>query len=74
MLEHSFDTGPLENTLIVGWELISNWGDGTNGYWWKEKPQIIMTANPAVRIQSRAGRGFDWNLKIYYVNANDYQF
>jgi hypothetical protein len=74
VLEYSFATEALENTLIVGWEIISNWGDGTNGYWWKEQPQIIMTANPAVRIQSQKGRGFDWNLKIYYVNADDYQF
>jgi len=24
--------------------------------------------------QVTAGRGFDWNLKLYYVNAEDYQF
>ncbi len=72
--EHTFEFGPYGNYLIVGWEVISHWGDGTNGSWWKAIDQILLTDYAVVRVKSKYDRGCNWSLKIYYVDAKDYQF
>ncbi len=72
--ENTFEFGPNGNHLIVGWEVISNWNDGTNGGWWKAIDQILLTDHAAVHVTSLYDRGCDWSLIIYYVDAKDYQF
>lgn len=72
--EHTFEFGPDGNNLIAGWEVISNWGDGTNGSWWKAVDKILLTDHAAVHVESEYDRGFDWTLKVYYVDARDYEF
>jgi hypothetical protein len=58
----------------VGWQVISNWGDGPNGCWWKETNQILGSDHAAVHVKSQYDRGCDWSLRVYYVEAKDYQF
>lgn len=72
--EHTFEFGPQGNYLIVGWQVVSNWGDGTNGSWWEATNQILLTDYAAVHVKSQYDRGCDWSLIIYYVAAKDYQF
>jgi hypothetical protein len=72
--EHTFEFGPDGNYLIVGWQVISNWHDGTNGSWWKAINQILLTDQAAVHVKSKYGRGLDWSFVVYYVDAKDYQF
>ena len=72
--ENTFEFGPDGNNLIVGWQLVSNWGDGTNGQWWKAIDQILLTDHSAVHVKSQYDRGCDWTLRIYYVDAKDYQY
>ncbi len=72
--EHIFQFGPDGNYLIVGWEVVSNWNDGTNGSWRKEVDQILLTSQAAVYVTSEYDRGCDWSLIVYYVDAKDYQF
>ncbi|HWT02546.1 MAG TPA: hypothetical protein VN256_20000 [Pyrinomonadaceae bacterium] len=72
--ENTFEFGPKGDHLIVGWEVISNWNDGTNGGWWKAVDQILLKDYLAVHVTSLYDRGCDWSLIVYYVDAKDYQF
>lgn len=72
--EHTFGFGPDHTYLIVGWKVVSNWTDGTNGQWEKKVDQILLTNQAAVHVQSLYDRGCDWSFVVYYVNAKDYQF
>jgi hypothetical protein len=72
--EHTFEFGPDGKYLIVGWEVISNWNDGSNGSWWKAVDRILMTDHAAVHVKSQYDRGCDWSVIVYYVDAKDYQF
>lgn len=72
--ENTFEFGPNSNNLIVGWQVISNWGDGLNGSWWKAINQILLTDHAAVHVKSQYDRGCNWSLIVYYVDAKDYQF
>lgn len=60
--------------LIVGWRVIDNWKDGTNGGWHKTSEQIIGNASGSVYVESQRGRGCDWSVQVFYVMASDYQF
>ncbi len=60
--------------LVVGWEVVSNWGDGTNGQWWKTTDQNILRDQAWVHVKSLYDRGCDWTIRVYYVDAIDYQF
>ncbi len=72
--DHSFTFGPDQNYVVVGWQVISNWTDGTNGQWKKDIPQILLTNQAVVHVESMYDRGFDWSFIVYYVDAKDYQF
>lgn len=72
--EHTFEFGPDSTYLIVGWQVVSNWNDGTNGSWQKRVDQILLTSQAAVHVQSLYDRGCDWSFTVYYVDAKDYQF
>ncbi len=72
--EHTFEFGPNNNYLIVGWEVIANWSDGSDGQWWKAVAQILLTNHAAVHVKSKYDRGCNWGFRVYYVNAKDYQF
>lgn len=72
--EKTLGFGPDGNSLIVGWQVIANWQDGTDGGWWKAKDQILLTDQSAVHVKSLYDRGCDWSVAVYYVDAKDYQF
>jgi len=71
---HSFQFGPDNNCLIVGWKVQSNWGDGTNGSWAKASGTILLSNNSSISVTSNYDRGLDWSVTIDYVDAKDYQF
>ena len=60
--------------LIVGWEAASNWTDGYNGWWYKDTGQILLTNRAAVHFSSLYDHNCNWTMRVYYVDANDYQF
>ena len=60
--------------LIVGWEVRSNWPGELNGSWKKATGQILLTSRAAVYFTSRHWRTCNWTLRVYYVDAKDYQF
>jgi hypothetical protein len=68
------EDGPDENKLFVGWEVVSNWVDGTSGGWWKAVDQILLTNYAAVHFKSQYDRGCDWMVNFYWVDSKDYQF
>lgn len=72
--ERTLEFGPNGNYLLVGWQVISNWNDGSNGQWWKAVNQILLTDHGAVHVKSQYDRGCDWSVVFYYVDAKDYQF
>jgi hypothetical protein len=64
----------VPNCLIVGWRATSNWTDGTGGTFSKASNQILLTDKASVHFCSLWGRGCDWVLDVYYVDAKEYQF
>lgn len=71
--EHTFEFRN-DNVLIVGWEVVSNWNDGSNGSWWKAAPRNLLEHYGAVHVKSQYDRGCDWSCRWYFVDARDYQF
>jgi hypothetical protein len=61
-----FDT---KDQLVVGWEVVANWTDGTDGHWQKASPTNLLTNYAAVSVKSKFDRGMDWSVNYYYVNA-----
>jgi hypothetical protein len=72
--QHTFDLGPDDNYMFVGWEMVSDWDIGVNGQWWQATDQILLTNHAAVAIKSYYDKGFGWTAHFYYVDAKDYQF
>ncbi|MBV1788157.1 hypothetical protein KQ940_08820 [Marinobacterium sp. D7] len=72
--EHTFVFEPDQSRLIVGWEVHSNWQDGSNGSWYKASDQIILESGAQVHVKSEYDRGCNWTVDIYYVDAANYQF
>jgi hypothetical protein len=72
--EKTLEFGPNDDALIVGWTVVSNWDDGTNGSWWKAVDQILLTSHGAVHVKSLYDRGCDWTVICYYVDTKHYPF
>ena len=52
---------------IVGYEIIDNWGDGTNGSW--EINYILLKDTLNAKFTSKLFRGQNYDLKIYWINV-----
>ena len=51
---------------IVGYEIIDNWGDGTNGSW--EINYILLEHELKAKFTSKIFRGQNYDLKIYTID------
>ncbi|HEX8645489.1 MAG TPA: hypothetical protein VF715_01220 [Thermoleophilaceae bacterium] len=71
--EHTFEW-EHQDRLIVGWEVVSNWHDGTNGSWKKESDTILLRHRAQVYVTSLYDRGCNWTLNVFWVEAKDYDF
>lgn len=71
--EHTFEW-EHQDRLIVGWEVVSNWHDGTNGWWAKQSDSILMRHRAQVYVKSYYDRGCNWSFNVYWVDAKDYDF
>jgi hypothetical protein len=71
--KHTFDW-QHDDRLIVGWEVVSNWHDGTNGHWQKNSNPILLTNRAEVYVESWYDRGCSWSLNISWVYAKDFDF
>ena len=58
--------------VIVGWDIICNWDDGTGGDWHKVSEQVIGRSTGDVFVKSDYDRGYSWNIVWYLVDANLY--
>lgn len=58
--------------LIVGWDIICNWDDGTGGDWHKACDQIIGQSAGEVYVKSDYDRGYSWTIVWYHVDASLY--
>ena len=72
--EQTLHFGPDQTKLIVGWRVISNWTKGLGGQWKKVSAAILLRSEAAVWVCSCYDRGCNWTVRIFYVNAADYQF
>jgi hypothetical protein len=70
--EHTFDWQHTDR-LIVGWEVVSNWHDGTNGWWEKKSDPILLTHRAEVHVKSLYDRGCNWSFNVFWVDAKDYE-
>jgi hypothetical protein len=71
--EHTFDW-QHQDRLIVGWEVVSNWADGTNGIWRQDSAPILASHRANVYVKSWYDRGCNWTLNVWWVDAKDYDF
>jgi hypothetical protein len=71
--EHTFEWEHGDR-LIVGWEVVSNWHDGTNGWWKKNSSTILLTHRGEVYVKSLYDRGCNWSFNVSWVDAKDYDF
>ncbi|MEK2687926.1 hypothetical protein [Bdellovibrio sp. GT3] len=62
---------------IVGYEVISNWHDGTNGNWSIDERTVGGT-RAIIEIRSKQFRGMNYTVKVYWVPnftfAQDWRF
>lgn len=69
--EHVF-TFRDSSKLIVGWDIVCNWADGTGGDWHKACDQIIGHDNGSVYVKSDYDRGYSWSIVWHVVDASLY--
>lgn len=69
--EHTF-TQSDATKLLVGFDVICNWGDGTGGDWRKDSDQIIGRTSGAIYVKSDYDRGYSWTVVWYFVDARLY--
>ena len=55
--------------IIVGWDVICNWTDGTGGDWKKASDTIIGENTGAIYVKSDYDRGYSWTVIWYVVDA-----
>ncbi|HEX9993398.1 MAG TPA: hypothetical protein VGB14_10760 [Acidimicrobiales bacterium] len=72
--EHGFDWSN-DGELVVGWEMYSNWGDGTNGFWKKTSDhRILLSSSAAAYVKSQWGRGCNWRFTVWTVPKALFRF
>ena len=74
-ITHSFvwpGSGIGTNVVIVGWEIVDNWGDGTNGNWDRPGNAMIGASTGDIGINGEYDRGINWSLVVYYVDKGDF--
>lgn len=73
--EHDFVfQADARNAIVVGWQVVALWQDGTNGQWWKAATQNILGREARVHVKSLYDRGCAWQVKFFYVDAADYPY
>lgn len=72
--EHGFDWSN-DAELVIGWEMYSNWGDGTNGFWKKTSDhRILLSSSAASYVKSEWGRGCNWRFTVWTVPKAQFRF
>ena len=69
--EHTFTISDAKK-LLVGFDVICNWTDGTGGDWKKDCDQVIGRSSAAVYVKSDYDRGYSWTIVWYFVQARLY--
>jgi hypothetical protein len=72
--EGSLVFGDGSKRLVVGVLITSNWRDGTNGVWKTSQKHFSLETLATVSFESEAGRGCNWTVTCYYVDADLYRF
>lgn len=72
--EHNFDWRN-DDELVIGWEMYSDWGDGTNGFWKKTSDHtILLSSAAAAYVKSQWGRGCAWSFRVWTVPKALFRF
>jgi hypothetical protein len=72
--EHNFDWRN-DDELVIGWEMYSNWGDGTNGFWKKTADhRILLSSSAAAYVKSQYDRGCSWRFTVWTVPKALFRF
>lgn len=69
--EHTFNFRD-STKVLVGWDVICNWTDGTGGDWHKACDQVIGRGAADVYVKSDYDRGYSWSIVWYFVEATLY--
>ena len=71
---HPFEHKADPKSLIVGWEVTSNYRDGSNGSWSKGTDHILLSNYASLTVTANFNRCLDWSFTVYTVPAADYEF
>ncbi len=71
---HTFSFNDTEKR-IVGYKIIANWQDGTDGKWFKNlNERYLLSHRGEISIKSYLSRGFNWTIKWYAVDMDKIDF
>jgi hypothetical protein len=60
-----------QNQVVIGWSIINNWNDWTDGNWYMGN-HLIGNSSGSVNVRGLYDRGIDWSLKVWYVALSDF--
>jgi hypothetical protein len=59
--------------IIVGYQVLANWHDGTCGSW-KRTAGDILSSSIQIQVESEGSRGTSWTVRVYAVKKENFNF
>ncbi|MFJ8434070.1 hypothetical protein ACIQ9P_22480 [Kitasatospora sp. NPDC094019] len=67
---HTFTFDSHGAFVVVGWEVVAHWTDGSDGFWAKEVDTALLGTVATVYVEGKYDRGTNWSVRVAYVDAS----
>ncbi|MFJ4095090.1 hypothetical protein ACIPYS_26175 [Kitasatospora sp. NPDC089913] len=67
---HTFTFDSRGAYVVIGWEVVAHWTDGSDGFWAKEVDTVLLDTVAAVYVEGKYDRGTNWSVHVAYVDAS----